>query len=54
MFENEKDNSFHFLDVKIFREKDKFVKSFFRKDTFSDVYTIISSFVALEHKFDLV
>ena len=40
-FENEKDNSFHFLDVKICREKNKFVKSIFRKDRFSDVYTIV-------------
>ena len=40
-FENEKDNSFHFLDVKICREKNKFVKSIFRKDRFSDVCTII-------------
>ena len=54
LFETEKDNSFYFLNVKICREKDKFVKSIFRKDTFSDVYTIISSFVGLEHKFGLV
>ena len=40
-FENEKDNSSHFLNVKICREKNKFVKSIFRKDRFSDVYTIV-------------
>ena len=53
-FETEKDNFFSFLDVKICREKDKFTTSVFRKDTFSDVYTNISSFVALKHKFGLV
>ena len=53
-FENEKDNSFSFLDVKICREKDKFTTNFFRKDTFSCIYTNFSSFVALEHKFGLV
>ena len=51
--ETEKDNSFYFLDAKICREKDKFTRSVFRKDTFSGVYTDFSSFVALEHKFDL-
>ena len=53
-FETEKDNSFSFLDVKICREKDKFTRSVFRKDTFSGVYTNFSSFVALKHKFGLV
>ena len=53
-FENEKDNSFSFLDVKICREKDKFTTNVFRKDTFSCIYTNFSSFVALEHKFGLV
>ena len=49
-----KDNSFFFLDVKICREKDEFIRSVFRKDTFSGVYTNFSSFVALKHKFGLV
>ena len=53
-FETQKDNSFSFLDVKIWREKDKFTKSVFRKDTFSGVYTNFSSFVALKHKFGFV
>ena len=53
-FETEKGNSFSFLDVKIGRKKDKFLTSVFRKDTFSGVYTNFSSFVALEHKFDLM
>ena len=42
-FGTEKDHSFSFLDVKICREKDKFTKSVFRKDTFSGVYTNFSS-----------
>ena len=53
-FETEKDNFFFLLDVNIYREKDKFGTTVFRKDTFSDVYTNFSSFVALEHKFGLV
>ena len=50
----EKNNSFSFLDVRICREKDKFTTSVFRKDTFSGVYTKLSRFVALKHKFGLV
>ena len=42
-FETENNNSFSFLDAKICREKDKFTKSVFRKDTFSGVYTNFSS-----------
>ena len=43
-----------FLDVKLFRENDKFVTSVYRKETFSGVYTIFISFIPLEHKFGLV
>ena len=53
-FENEKDNSFFFLDVKICRAKNKFTANVFRKDTFSGVYTNFSTFVALKHKSGLV
>ena len=53
-FETGKDNSFPFLGVKIGREKDKFTTSVFRKGAFSGVYTNLSSFVALKHKFGLV
>ena len=53
-FETEKDNFFFLLDVNIYREKDKFRTTVFRKDTFSGVYTNFSSFVALEHKFGFV
>ena len=52
-FETKKDNSFSFLGVKIGREKDKFTTSVFRKGAFSGVYTNLSSFVALKHKFGL-
>ena len=50
-FETDKDNYFSFLDVKNCREKDKFTRSVFRKDTFSGVCTNFSSFVALKHIF---
>ena len=53
-FEIEKGNPFSFLDVRICREKGKSTTSVFRKDTFSGVCTNFSSFVGLEHKFDLV
>ena len=43
-----------FLDVKLFRENDKFVTSVFRKETFGRVYTIFISFIPFEHKFRLV
>ena len=39
--------SLSFLDVKIFRENDKFVTSVFRKETFSGVYTNFVSFIPL-------
>ena len=46
--------SLSFLDVKIFRENEKFITSVFRKDTFSGVYTNFISFIPLEYKFGLV
>ena len=46
--------SLSFLDVKIFRENNKFVTSVFRKETFSGVYTNFSSFIPLQYKFGLV
>ena len=52
--ETELDGSPSFLDVKIFRENEKFVTSVFRKDTFSGVYTNFISFIPLEYKFGLV
>ena len=52
--EIEINGSLSFLDVKIFRENDKFVTSVFRKETFSGVYTNFISFIPLEYKFGLV
>ena len=52
--ETELNGSLSFLDVKIFRENEKFVTSVFRKDTFSGVYTNFISFIPLEYKFGLV
>ena len=43
--ETEINGSLSFLDVKIFRENDKFVTSVFRKKTFSGVYTNFISFI---------
>ena len=52
--ETEMNGSLSFLDVKIFRENDKFVTSVFTKETFSGVYTNVISFIPLEYKFGLV
>ena len=52
--EAEINGSLSFLDVKIFRENDKFVTNVFRKETFSGVYTNFISFIPLEYKFGLV
>ena len=52
--ETEINGSLSFLDVKIFRENNKFVTSVYRKETFSGVYTNFISFIPLEYKFGLV
>ena len=52
--ETELNRSLSFLDVKIFRENDKFVTSVFKKDTFCGVHTNFISFIPLEYKFGLV
>ena len=52
--ETDLNGSLSFLDIKIFRENERFVTSVFRKDTFSGVYTNFISFIPLEYKFDLV
>ena len=52
--ETEINGSLSILDVKIFRENNKFVTSVLRKETFSRVYTNFISVVRLEHKFGLV
>ena len=36
-FKTEKDGQMHFLDVNVFRENDKFVTNFYRKETFTGV-----------------
>ena len=52
--ETEINGSLSILDVKIFRENNKFVTSVLRKETFSRVYTNFISVIPLEHKFGLV
>ena len=52
--ETELNGSLSFLDVKTFRENEKSVISVFRKDTSSEIYTNVISFISLEHKFGLV
>ena len=52
--ETELNGSLSFLDVKMFRENEKFVTSVFRKDTFSGGYTNFISFIPLEYKFGVV
>ena len=50
-YETEKDEQMPFLEVNVFREK--FVTNVYRKETFTGVYTNLSSFIPLEHKFGL-
>ena len=40
-----------FLDVEIFRENDKFVRTVYRRPNFSGVYTQFESFLFSAHKF---
>ena len=54
LIETETNRSLSFLDVKIFRENDKFVTSVFKKGTFNSVYTNFISFIPLQYKFGLV
>ena len=49
--ETEINGSLSFLDVKIFRENDKFVTTVFRKETFSGVYTNFN-FLKFQHEVD--
>ena len=53
-FEVEKNNDFPFLDVKIFRENNKFTTSVFRKPTFSGAFTNFDSFIPISYKHGLV
>ena len=43
-----------FLDVNVFHENGNFVTNVYRKETFTGVYTNLSSFIPLGHKFGLV
>ena len=53
-FEVEQNNSFSFLDVKIFRENNRFTTSIYRKPTFSGVFTHFNSFIPASYKDGLV
>ena len=49
-FEEEKNGKISLLDVKISREKGKFLTTVYRKPTFSGVYTHFESFLPSTHK----
>ena len=53
-FEYERNNSFSFLDVKIYRENNKLTNSVCRKPTFSGIFTNFKSFIPTVYKFGLV
>ena len=53
-FETKKNEQMSFLNINVFRENGKFATNFYRKETFTAVYTNFSSFIPLEHKFGLV
>ena len=53
-FDFEQNNSFSFLDVKITRVSNGFSTAFFRKATFSGVFTNFDSFVFEPYKTDLI
>ena len=53
-FEQEKNGKLSFLDIEVSREKGKFVMNFYRKPTFSGVYTHFESFLPTIYKFDMV
>ena len=49
--ETEKENKLSFLDVEIIREQDKLTTTFYRKPTFSGVYSNFESFLPSIYKF---
>ena len=53
-FEQEKNGKLSFLDVKVSREKGKFVTTVYRKPTFSGVCTYFESFLPTVYKFGMV
>ena len=52
--EKEKDGFLPFLNVKFFRENEKFVTNVYRKMTFSVVYTNFKSFIPETYKIGLI
>ena len=52
--EKEEDYRLPFLDIKIFRENDKFTTSVYRKKTFSGVYSNFKSFIPKTCKIGLI
>ena len=53
-FEQEKNGKLSFLDIKVSREKGKFVTTVYRKPTFSGVYSHFESFLSTIYKFGMV
>ena len=53
-FEQEKSGKLSFLDVEVSREKEKFVRTVYRKPTFSGVYTHFESFLPAGFKVCMV
>ena len=52
--ETEKENKLSFLDVEIIREQDKLTTTFYRKPTFSGVYSNFESFLRWVYIFGMV
>ena len=52
--EREENDSLSFLDIKIFRDNEKFQTSVYRKPTFSGVLTNFESFLPILYKYNLV
>ena len=53
-FETKNDEQIPYLNVNVFRENGKFVTNVYRKEIFTGVYINFSSFIPLEHEFELV
>ena len=52
--ETEQNNKISFLDVNIIRKRVKFIKSVYRKLTFSGVYTHLDSFLSDTYKVGMI
>ena len=52
--DTEKDNHLAFLDIKIYRENNKFLTSIYRKPTFTGLYSNFTSLIPMEYKKGLV